>query len=144
MSNCDFLIDGSTTGSNGTYVACDPDFDVYAARGLDAFMCNTILLGFDEFSFWKSCMGSHADSQVVPDAKLDAGGSPLPGSAVIGSGKNPTSKCAGQPTPGPAPCASTSTTRPARPSGPRTPAQTSYFHRKKSGGVSRILGCESD
>jgi hypothetical protein len=74
---------------------------VYAAGGLNAFVCNAAFLGFDQFSFWKSCMGSHADSQVVPDAKLAAGGSPLPGSPVIGSGKNPTSKCAGQPTPGP-------------------------------------------
>jgi len=74
---------------------------VYAAGGLNAFVCNTTFLGFDQFSFWKSCMGSHADSQVVPDAKLAAGGSPLPGSPVIGSGKNPTSMCAGQPTPGP-------------------------------------------
>ena len=45
--------------------------------------------------------GSHADAQFVPDAKLAAGGSPLRGSPVIGSAKNPTSKCAGQPTPGP-------------------------------------------
>ena len=79
LSNCDFLIDGSTTGTNGTYVAGDPDFDVYAAGGLNAFVCNTTFLGFDQFSFWKSCMGSHADSQVVPDAKLAAGGSPRPG-----------------------------------------------------------------
>jgi len=74
---------------------------VYAAGGLNAFVCNTTFLGFDQFSFWKSCMGSHADSQVVPDAKLATGGSPLPGSPVIGSGKNPTSMCAGQPTSGP-------------------------------------------
>lgn len=84
LSNCDFLIDGSTTGSNGTYAAGDPDFDadfdVYAAGGLNAFVCNTTFLRFDQFSFWKSCTGSHADSQVVPDAKLAAGGSPLPGS----------------------------------------------------------------
>ena len=79
----------------------DPDFDVYATGGLNAFVCTTTFLGFDQFSFWNSCMGSHADSQVVPDAKLAAGGSPLPGSPAIGSGKDPTSKCAGQPTPGP-------------------------------------------
>lgn len=84
-----------------TAPAGDPDFDVYATGGLNAFVCTTTFLGFDQFSFWNSCMGSHADSQVVPDAKLAAGGSPLPGSPAIGSGKNPTSKCAGQPTPGP-------------------------------------------
>ena len=71
---------------------------MYAAGGLNAFVCNTTFVGFDQFSFWKSCMGSHADSQVVP-----ARGSPpaAPRCPVIGSGKNPTSKCAGQPTPGP-------------------------------------------
>ena len=68
---------------------------MYAAGGVNAFVCNTTFLGFDQFSFWKSCMGSHADAQVVPDARLAAGGSPLPGSRVIGSGTNPTSKCAG-------------------------------------------------
>jgi hypothetical protein len=68
---------------------------VYAPGGLNAFVCNTTFLGFDQFSFWKSWMGSHADSQVVPDAKLAAGGSPLPGSPVIGSGQNPTSRYAG-------------------------------------------------
>jgi hypothetical protein len=35
-----------------------------------------------------------------------------PAPRVIGSGKNPTSQCAGQPTRAPAPCASTSTARP--------------------------------
>jgi hypothetical protein len=69
-SNCDFLIAGSTTGTNGTYVAGDPYFDVYAAGGLNAFACNTTFLGFEQFSFWRSCMGSPADSRVVPDAKL--------------------------------------------------------------------------
>ena len=101
LSNCGFLIDGSTTASNGTYVAGGPDFDVYAAGGLNAFVCNAIFVGFDQFAFWKSCAGSHADSRVVPDAKLAAGGSPLPGSPAIGSGKNPTSKCVGQPILGP-------------------------------------------
>jgi len=35
LSNSDFLIDRSTTASNGTYVAGDLDFDVYAAGGLN-------------------------------------------------------------------------------------------------------------
>jgi len=104
LSNCDFLIDGSTTASNGTHVAGDPDFDAYAADGLNAFVRNTTFLGFDQFSFWKSCMGSHADAQVVPDAKLAAAGPRCPPRA-------------------PAPCASTSTARHAPPSGPGTPAQ---------------------
>jgi hypothetical protein len=118
LSSCDFVIDGSTTGSNGTYVASDPDVDVYAADGVNAFVCNTTSLGFDRFSFWKSRMGSHADSQVVPDGKLPA--ARLPGHR---SGKNPTSKCAVQLTP--APSASTSTASTAPPSGPGTPARTS-------------------
>ena len=92
---------------------------MYAAGGLNAFACNTTFLGFDPFSFQKSCTGSHSDSQVVPDAKLAAGGSPLPGSPVIGSGKNPTSKSARQPTPGPgALCFNIDGARPAPPSGP--------------------------
>jgi hypothetical protein len=93
---------------------------VYAAGGLNAFVCNTTFLGLDQFFFWKSCMGSHADSHVVPDAKLAAGGFP-----VIGSGKNPTSKCAGQP-PGPG-ALWINIDGPAPPSGPGTPAHTSVL-----------------
>ena len=125
LSNCDFLIDGSTTGTNGTYVAGDPDFDVYAAGGLNAFVCNTTFLGFDQFSFWKSCMGSHADSQVVPDAKLAAGGSPRSGPPGHRLRQTRPPSPPGSPPPAPAPCASTSTARPAPPSGPGTPARTS-------------------
>jgi hypothetical protein len=51
---------------------------MYAAGGLNAFVCNTIFLGFDQFSFWR-CMGSRAHSRVLLDAKLAAGDSPLPG-----------------------------------------------------------------
>lgn len=35
------------------YAAGEPDFDVYAAGGLNAFVCNTTFVGFDQFS-WSS------------------------------------------------------------------------------------------
>ena len=39
-----------STPSNGTYLAGDPDFDVYAAGGVNGLVCNTTLFGFAQFS----------------------------------------------------------------------------------------------
>ena len=125
LSDCGFLSYGSTTGTNGTYVAYvagDPDFDVYAAGGLDAFVCNTTFLGFDQFSFWKSCMGSHADAQLsrTRSSPPAAPRCPAPRSSAPAQTRPPSAP--GSPPRAPAPRASTSTARPAPPPGPGTPA----------------------
>jgi len=110
LSNCDFLIDGSTTGSNGTYVAGDPDFDVYAAGGVNAFVCTITFLGSDQFSFW-NCMSSHADAQVLPTriSPCVAPRCSAPRSSAPARTRRPSAPGA------PAPCARTSTARLATP-----------------------------
>jgi hypothetical protein len=95
------LIDGSTTGSKTIYVPGDQTSTCTAAGGVNALVCNTIFLGFDQFSFWKVARGLTGRLSGRPGREATASGCALPGSPVIGSGKNVTSKCAAQPTPGP-------------------------------------------
>ena len=81
--------------------AGDPDFDVYAAGGLNAFVCNTTFLGFDQFSFWKSCM---AHTPTLSSSRTRSSPPAAPRCAAPRSSAPPrtrTSKSAGQPTPGP-------------------------------------------
>jgi hypothetical protein len=69
----------------------------------------------------------HAHTPILRSSRLQARRRRLPAARLAGHRlrQEPTSKSAGQPTWAPAPCASTSTARPAPPSRPGTPANAS-------------------
>jgi hypothetical protein len=100
MSGCSQLINIDATV---TFTAASPNYNIYAAAGSNAFVCDGNYFNFAQFSNWQSCLGSAADanSSAVSNAGLNnSTGVPNSGSPVIGPGTNLYSVCNGQPNPG--------------------------------------------
>jgi hypothetical protein len=95
ISDCDNEIGAST----GRYASGQPDYNIYAQGGSNAFGCNTNDYAFSQFSSWKSCIGGDSHSSTTSNALLNSNGSPQSGSPATAAGNNLTSLCTGNLTP---------------------------------------------
>lgn len=99
LSNCDNLM--TQTGNpragalNGVFTPGNPDYNVYASGGSNAFICDGHFYAFRRFGAWKRCIRADRHSRRVADARLEASGAPRAGSAAIGAGANLTYLCHG-------------------------------------------------
>ena len=95
VTTCENEIGAST----GRYATGQPDYNIYAHGGSNAFGCNTNDYAFSQFSSWKACIGGDSHSSATSNALLNNDGSPQSGSPTTTSGANLTSLCTGNLTP---------------------------------------------
>ena len=77
----------------GEFVSGDPDYNLYAAGGDNAFVCGSNYLA--HFGQWRSCIGADRHSAFRPSADLTVNGLPLATSPARGLGVNLTPLCSG-------------------------------------------------
>ena len=77
------------------FAAGQPDYNVYANGGSNAFVCSSHFYTTAQFSSWQSCMNADAHSSYHASASLNSNGSPQTGSAALGAGTNLTNLCTG-------------------------------------------------
>lgn len=79
----------------GVYAAGNPDHNLYAGGGDNAFVCGHNYYAFRRFRSWKSCIGGDYHSRITRNARLNAAGAPSGRSAAVGVGANLSALCRG-------------------------------------------------
>lgn len=94
MATCGTLIynnDGARV-----YAAGNPDYNVYANGGENAFVCGGSYLPFTAFTQWQACIGGDRHSRTTSALRLNGDGSLSSGTPARGAGRNLTSLCSGE------------------------------------------------
>ena len=93
---------GREIGNGGAglpYGGMNVDYNLYAASGPDAFLCDGTPYAFSAVLPWQSCIGGDSHSSTTPMPR-QRDGSLQPGSPAVGAGTNLYDTCNGQPDPG--------------------------------------------
>ena len=93
ISGCRIEIGNGSAGL--PYGGMTPDYNLYAASGGNAFLCNNTVYAFSQFSKWQSCIGGDSHSRTTANAQVNSDGTLKPVSPAIGAGANLTSLCTG-------------------------------------------------
>ena len=93
ISGCRMEIGNGSVGL--PYGGMGPDYNLYAASGGNAFLCNNTVYAFSQFSKWQSCIGGDSHSRTTANAQVNSDGTLKPVSPAIGAGANLTSLCTG-------------------------------------------------
>ena len=81
--------------SRSYFTSGQPNNNIYANGGSNAFVCGSNFYKSTQFSSWQSCMSADANSSYHAGAGLSSSGAPQTGSPALGAGTNLTSLCTG-------------------------------------------------